>query len=205
MRTSLPLIILCALSAGAMAQPAAKPGATAAKPTATAKPGATKPGAAPSRALLDLATWLSEKSAGLAIKGRTYDPFLRVKDPTKIPPKPVPDPATLVANNNDPDETPRDPKLVFAEAVAAVKVVMVGGGQFGVDGGATLSEGETFVLGAGDNKFNTKVVSVGAKAIVLENTANGHRVKLPVGSTSGLPAGMTRGIPVAPFRPNSGN
>ena len=192
----LPSIILILAVAGVPAQ--AVPAQPAAAKPATANQ--QRPGASPAEAILDLAPWLAEQSAALAIKSRTYDPFGKRKDPSMKVPETHPIPP--ISQEEEPREPAVDLKMAFAKAVAAIKVTMIGSGQFSLAGGTTLNQGQTFKLTSEGQVFKTKVVKIASTGIILEDTANGHRATIAGSAAVDLPAGMQRGtqpsMPLAP-------
>jgi hypothetical protein len=139
---------------------------------------------------LDLPGYLAERSAALAIRERNFDPFGRIKDPSKAPPPPEIDPNAVENPSHVPEEPKVDPKVAFEQAVGGLKVVMVGDGEFTIEGGTTLRRGQYFMLAAPEMRFKVQVMRVSPRAIELQETANGHKSIISVNL---MPSGMSRG------------
>lgn len=146
---------------------------------------------------LDLPGYLAERSAALAIRTRNLDPFGRPKDPSKTPPpESEPDlPAHEVAK-----EPEIDVKSAFEEAVAGLKVIMAGDGKFSLEGGASLRQGQYFMLSSPQMRFRVQVMKATPGLIQLQETTKGNRAEIHIGS---IPSGMSRGA--APRMPGQQN
>lgn len=148
--------------------------------------GAKLAGSTPAVALLDVNSWVKERTAQLAITERSYDPFGRPKDPVKVSAPPVATVQNPLDLNEDEEEPAPDPIAGFKSAVSALKVSMVGNNQFVVSG-QTLREGQMVTLASGGVQYKSKIISVSSKAITIENTENGKQVTLKL---SMMPEGM---------------
>lgn len=155
--------------------------------------------AAPATALLDLAAFIGEKSSLLAVSGRTYDPFLLLKDPTEEP-EAVPD--------EDPDSgTPQPPTFDRAAALAAavpkLPITMVGSGFFMMNG-RQWKPGDAFQIETQQGVLDVVVNAVSGGRIRLSEKASGANVEAGPAAT---PAGMQRGpgpsLPSGMGRPSS--
>lgn len=141
---------------------------------------------------LDLPGYLAERAAALAIRERNFDPFGRIKDPSKAPPPPEIDPNEVEDPAGEIEQPKVDPKVVFEQAVSGLKVVMAGDGEFTLEGGTTLRKGQYFMLAAPEMRFKVQVMRASPRAIELQETAHGNKSTISVNL---MPSGMSRGGP----------
>jgi FtsP/CotA-like multicopper oxidase with cupredoxin domain len=183
---ALATITLCLMVALPCAAQQPEPAAVPADGVAAADAPAL-PTAAPATGILNLAEWLSIRAGNLAMRERMYDPFGRPKDPSKAPPEPVAQPV-LEEEVEEVEEVivPADPKVAFQNAVATLKVSMVGGKQFVVSG-TTLREGDTVTLRGTEGDFQAKIIKVSPQAILLEDVQNRNQATVSLGF---MPSGM---------------
>lgn len=177
---ALPTILFLAiLAAGLPAQP--RPDASVATAVPETKVAAADPH-------LDLSGYLAERAAALAIRSRNLDPFGRTKDPSRTPPPPEIDPAAPPVEIVK--EPQVDPKAAFEEAVAGLKVVLIGDGEFTLEGGRSLRKGQYFMLSSPQMRFRVQVMAAKAGVVLLQETAQGNRAEISVNL---MPTGMSRG------------
>ena len=154
-------------------------------------------GSPPTSPYIDLPGYLAERSAALAIRTRNLDPFGRSKDPSRTPP-----PETTP--DQPPEEVVKEPevdvKAAFEEAVAGLKVVMAGDGNFALAGGSTLRQGQYFTLSSPQMRFRVQVRKATPGMILLQETTKGNTAKILIDN---IPSGMSRGgAPRMPGQPS---
>jgi hypothetical protein len=179
---ALPTMLFLAISVTGLRAQSAAPVAPGAAPVAP--PEGKIANANP---FLDLPGYLAERSAALAIRTRSLDPFGRPKDPSRTPP---PDAVPTTPDNNVVNQPKVDPKAVFEEAVAGLKVIMAGESKFTLEGGTTLSRGQTFNLTSPQMRFRVQVMAVTPEMIELRETGKDFRAQISINS---MPSGMVRG------------
>ena len=173
------ILFLAILATGLRAQTA--------EPAPAADAAAPKDGIPSANPYLDLPGYLAERSAALAIRTRSLDPFGRPKDPSRTPPPEInPD--------QPPEEVVKEPeidvKAAFEEAVSGLKVVMAGDGSFALEGGTTLRKGQYFQLTSPQMRFRVQVMKATPGLIELQETAKGNRSRILIDN---VPSGMSRG------------
>jgi len=177
-----PVLLLTGLLA---AQPAAAQLALSVSDVAAAPaPSAQAAASAPANAVLDIATFLEEKSARLAVSSRTFDPFLMPKDPTeKVEEEPPVEPET------DPRQPAFDRAAALAAAAPKLPVTMVTRGAF-IMNSRQWKAGEEFIIPTTGGNLEVIIDSIANGRIRLREKESGFVVET---GPAAAPAGMNRG------------